>query len=201
MPDATRAPLRTAIPILVAGWALAGFYASLGPGLVHQVFGVDASLGGGFALFLLAGSAGIAVLVLRGLAAQRLMLFGATALAAGMAGVLVALASHSGAAFLVAAVLAGIGFGTGFQGGVRSVVEAATPAQRAGVLSVVFLVSYVAMGLPAVIAGGIAAHTGNLPATGLGLATVVLVLALVALRGLRAPVSSPVSRSIARVLE
>ena len=200
-PAAARGPLRTAVPILVAGWALAGFYASLGPGLVHRVFGVDASLGGGFALFLLAGSAGVAVLVLRDLAAQRLMRFGAAALATGTAGLLLALASHSGGAFLVAAVVAGIGFGTGFQGGVRSVLEASPAAQRAGVLSVVFLVSYVAMGLPALVAGIVVARTGNLPATGLGLASVVLVLALVALRGLRAPVSAALPRALARILE
>jgi MFS family permease len=69
-----------------------------------------------------------------------------------------------------------------------------------GVLAVIFLVSYVAMGLPALVAGLIAARTGNLPATGLGLATLVLLLALLALRGLHVAVA-PAPRSIARVLE
>jgi len=181
-PEAARAPLRMAVPILVAGWALAGFYASLGPKLIHAVFGFDASLGGGFALFLLAGSAGVAVLALQNLQPLRLMQIGAAALATGMAGVLWALTTHQPAGFLVAAILAGIGFGAGFQGGVRSVVATARPAQRAGVLSVVFVVSYIAMGLPAVIAGLIAVRTGNLVATGIGFGTVVLALALLALR-------------------
>jgi hypothetical protein len=197
-PEAARGPLRIAIPILVAGWALAGFYASLGPALLHRVFGVDASLGGGFALFLLAGSAGLAVLVLRDVSAQRLMQIGAAALAIGVAGVLLALSSHSAGVFLVAAVIAGIGFGTGFQGGVRSVIATATAAQRAGVLSVVFVVSYIAMGLPAVFAGLIAVRTGNLPATGLGFGALVLGLALMALRATISPV--PTSAT-SRVLE
>jgi MFS family permease len=115
-----------------------------------------------------------------------------------MAGVLLALSSHSAGVFVVAAVLAGIGFGTGFQGGVRSVMAAATAAQRAGVLSVVFLVSYVAMGLPAVVAGLVAVRTGNLPATGLGFGALVLALALLALRATIAPVPTGAS---SRVLE
>ena len=60
-PRSVRPALRAAVPVLVAGWAMAGFYASLGPALVHHVFGFDASLGGGIALFLLAGSAGVSV--------------------------------------------------------------------------------------------------------------------------------------------
>ena len=181
-PEAARSPLRMAIPILVAGWALAGFYASLGPKLIHSVFGFDASLGGGFALFLLAGSAGIAVLALQNLQPLRLMQIGAGALAVGMAGVLWALTTHQPGSFLLAAIVAGIGFGAGFQGGVRSVVATASAAQRAGVLSVVFVVSYIAMGLPAVIAGLVAVRTGNLVATGIGFGIVVLALALLALR-------------------
>ncbi len=193
MPDSARAALRIAAPILVAGWALAGFYASLGPGLVHRVFGFDASLGGGLALFLLAGSAGVAVLVLRALEPLRLMQIGAAALAVGMAGVLAALAAHSAPGFLACAIVAGIGFGAGFQGGVRSVIATASAAQRAGVLAVVFLVSYVAMGLPAVLAGLVAVRTGNLPATGLGFGAAVLALALLALRATTtAPATSPI---------
>jgi hypothetical protein len=196
-PEAARAPLRMAAPILVAGWALAGFYASLGPGLIHRVFGFDASLGGGFALFLLAGSAGVTVLALKDLQPLRLMRIGAAALATGMAGVLWALSAQQPGSFLLAAILAGIGFGAGFQGGVRSVIATASPAQRAGVLSVVFVVAYVAMGLPAVIAGLVAAATGNLVGTGLGFGAFVLALAMLALRA--TTVSTP--DACPRVLE
>jgi MFS family permease len=182
-PATARDALRMALPMLVAGWALVGFYGSLGPSLLHRVFGLDASLGGGIALFLLAGSGGVAVLVLRALEAPLLLRVGAIALSAGMAGVLWALATHSAAGFALAAVVAGAGFGSGFQGGVRSVLAKAAPSERAGLLSVVFLVSYLAMGLPAVIAGWLVMRTGNLPAIGLGFATVVFGLALLAWRG------------------
>jgi predicted MFS family arabinose efflux permease len=186
-PHESRAALRAATPMLVAGWALAGFYASLGPALMQRVFGLDASLLGGLALFTLAGSAGLAVYVLRAVDAKRLVEIGALALLLGTAVVLAALAGHSASVFFVASALAGVGFGAGFQGGVRTVLASASAAQRAGVLSVVFVISYIAMGLPAVLAGLAVAYTGNLFATAMGLGGVVLVLAALALRAQAAP--------------
>ncbi|NML44376.1 MFS transporter [Ramlibacter sp. G-1-2-2] len=186
LPASARGALRGASPMLVAGWALAGFFASLGPALVHRVFGFDASLGGGLTLFVMAGSAAATVLVLRNAEADRLLRIGAIALAAGSAGVLVSVEAHSVAGFLFFAVLSGIGFGAGFQGGMRSTLAAAAPAERAGLLAVVFLIAYVAMGLPALLAGFAVVQTGNLVATGLAFGGAVLALSLLALR-LRAP--------------
>ena len=46
-------------------WSLAGFYASLGPTLVRDLAGSDAVVLGGLALFVLAGSGALAVVVLQ----------------------------------------------------------------------------------------------------------------------------------------
>ena len=197
VPASVRPALRAAVPVLVAGWAMAGFYASLGPALVHRVFGFDASLGGGIALFLLAGSAGVSVLLLQALAPERMVRLGAQALSIGASIVLWALVQRSLVGFVLGAIVAGVGFGTGFQGGVRTVLANATPAQRAGVLSVLFVVAYVAMGLPAVIAGWTTARTGNLSAVAYGFGAAVLALALLAWR-VAATASSNANR---RVLE
>jgi MFS family permease len=180
VPASVRAALRAAVPVLVAGWAMAGFYASLGPALVNRVFGFDASLGGGMALFLLAGSAGVAVFALQALPPERLVRLGAQSLSIGSSIVLWALVQHSFILFVLGTIVAGVGFGTGFQGGARTVLTNATPAQRAGVLSVLFVVAYVAMGLPAVIAGWATARTGNLSAVAYGFGAAVLALALLA---------------------
>ncbi len=51
LPRATREPLLLALPVLVAVWALAGFYGSLGPMLVHGMLGSNAPLLGGLTLF------------------------------------------------------------------------------------------------------------------------------------------------------
>jgi hypothetical protein len=106
---------------------------------------------------------------------------GAGALAVGMGASLFALAFHAPIAFFLAAIVAGAGFGLGFQGAVRSVMASVGAAERAAVLSVVFIVSYLAMGVPAVAAGFVVARTGRLVETALGLGALVVVLAAVAL--------------------
>lgn len=190
VPSNVRPALQAAVPVLVAGWGMAGFYASLGPALVHRAFGFDASLGGGVALFLLAGSAGLAVLLLQSIEPERMLRIGAQSLATGTAIVLAALEQRSLDVFVIGAMVAGVGFGAGFQGGVRTALASATPVQRAAVLSVLFVVAYVAMGVPAVIAGWTVARTGNLPAVAYGFGAVVLALALFAWRVASRPAAS-----------
>jgi predicted MFS family arabinose efflux permease len=180
-----RAALRIAAPAVLAGWSLAGFAASLGPALVKRELALDPSLGGGLALFALAGSAGAAVLALRRSDEKTLLAFGATALLVGMAGMLLALQAGSPFAYLLASIVAGSGFGASFQGGVRSVLAATSAADRAGALSVLFVLSYLAMGLPAVAAGAIVAATGNLHATAIGFGLGVIGLAAFARMGTR----------------
>ncbi len=84
---------------------------------------------------------------------------------AGIAITLAALSYQSVAVFFLGSAITGLGFGAGFQAAVRSVVPLAAPDERAGVLSVVFIVSYIAMGLPAVIAGALLVEQGNIVLT------------------------------------
>jgi MFS family permease len=142
---------------------------------------------GGLPLFVLAGSGAATVLLLQRRNARQLMLIGAGALLAGIALTLVAVDVRSTASFFVGAVIAGIGFGGAFQGAIRSVVPLAAPHQRAGVLSVVYVVSYLALGLPAVIAGVLLVHEGNLVKTSVQFGVAVMVLAALALAGALRP--------------
>jgi disulfide bond formation protein DsbB len=122
---------------------------------------------------------------LRERAAAALLRVGATALLVGVAIVLAALSLHSLVLFLVGTAIAGVGFGTGFQGAIRSVVAAAAPTERAGVLSILFVLSYLAMGAPAVAAGARYAATGDIASTAQEFGVAILVLAALALTGLR----------------
>jgi hypothetical protein len=63
----------------------------------------------------------------------------------------------------------------------------AAPHQRAGMLSVVYVISYLAMGLPAVIAGFLLVHEGDLLATAVQYGAAVMVLAALALLGVARP--------------
>src|SRR5258706_10065501 len=107
VPVATREPILVAAPVLIAVWALAGFYGSLGPSLVQSSFGLDSSLQGGMALFVLAASAGVAVLLTQRLEGRTLMIYAATALIAGVAGEVAPPSYHCPPAFFLGTALAG----------------------------------------------------------------------------------------------
>jgi MFS family permease len=180
LPAAARGPLLLALPVLVASWALGGFYGSLGPMLVRGILGVGSALLGGLALFVLAASGGLAVLVLQHREPRALMTFGASMLAAGVGVALWSLPHHAIAVFFAGTSIAGIGFGTGFHGAVRSIVPYAAPHERAGVLSIVFVVCYLSMGVPAIAAGALVARHGNILGTAKEFGVVVMTLALAA---------------------
>jgi len=180
LPSAARDPLLLALPVLIAVWALGGLYASLGPTLVRGMLDSNAPLLGGLALFVLAASGGIAVLLLQNLDARNTMTLGAASLLAGVGLVVLALTHSEVALFFLGTAVAGVGFGTGFQGAVRTVVSVAAPHERAGTLSIVFIVSYIALGVPAIIAGATVRH-GNLLATAQVFGAVVMALAAAAL--------------------
>jgi predicted MFS family arabinose efflux permease len=180
LPAAVRGPLLLALPILVASWALAGFYGSLGPMLVRGMLGASSPLLGGLALFVLAASAGLAVLVLQHREPRAMMTFGASLLVAGVGVTVWSLPHHAVAVFFAGTCIAGMGFGTGFQGAVRSIVPFAARHERAGVLSIVFIVSYLSMGVPAILAGALLARHGNVLGTGKGFGEAIIMLALAA---------------------
>lgn len=180
LPSAAREPLLLALPMLIAVWALGGLYNSLGPMLVRGMLGSNTPLLGGLAIFVLAASGGIAVLLLQMLEARKMMALGAASLLAGVGIAGFALTRSEVALFFLGTAVAGVGFGTGFQGAVRTVVSVAAPHERAGTLSIVFLISYIALGLPAIIAGSMARHT-NLLATAQVFGAVVMALAAAAL--------------------
>jgi MFS family permease len=77
VPAELRVSVLLAVPILIATWSLAGLYGSLAPALIRSRFGLDASLFGGTALFVLATSGAAAVLLLQKRQARTMMGFGA----------------------------------------------------------------------------------------------------------------------------
>jgi MFS family permease len=197
LPRAVRAPAFAAVPVLVAVWALAGFYGSLGPALIRRLTGSTSVVLGGLGLFLLAGVAAVATFVLRDIDARKVMIVGIGALVAGVALTLVAISAGSTALFFLGTGIAGFGFGGGFQGGIRTVVPLAEAHDRSGVLSLLFVVSYLGMGGPAVVAGFLVVDGGGLTTTAREYGIFVMVLAVLALGvllrrppGAQAPVRS-----------
>ncbi|MDI5963454.1 MFS transporter [Streptantibioticus silvisoli] len=184
LPRAVRRPMLVAAPVLFAVWALAGLYGSLGPSLARQLTGSSSEVIGGLILFVLAGVAAVSVLILRKAATRTVMLTGILALIAGVTLTLVSIRDSSPTGFFVGTAIAGVGFGSGFQGGIRTVMPLARPHESSGVLSLLFVVSYLGMGVPTVIAGFLVVHAGGLTTTAQEYGVALIVLAAFALLGL-----------------
>jgi predicted MFS family arabinose efflux permease len=197
VPRHVRRAVLTAVPVLFAVWSLAGFYASLGPAIARAVTGSSSFVLGGLALFVLAGVAAASVYVLRHLGPDRVMGLGVAALVVGVGVTLVGVHAGSTAVFFVGTAIAGLGFGSGFQGGMRTVMPLPHAHERAGVLSVLYVVCYLGMGLPAVIAGVLVVHGGGLMDTAYQYGLAVMLLAALALPGmLRRPLVSDLSAEV-----
>lgn len=201
LPAAARAPMLIAAPVLIAAWSLAGLYASLIPALTRTVFGFDPSLASGIAAFAFAGSGAATVLALGPRVPSRVMVYGALALIGGTTAAMVALGMQLAVAFFIATALAGSGFGASFQGAVRTVLPTVKAHERAGVLSVVFVVSYLAMGIPAMAAGFFVSRSGQLLATAQYFGAVVVMLSALALAGTLSGRRAPQGSVIGSVAE
>src|ERR1700728_1019488 len=185
LPRAVRGPVLAAAPVLFAAWALAGLYAALGPSIVQTLTGSANVVLGAASLTVLTVTAVSSVYLLRNVPARTVLVWGIAGLVAGVALTLIALGVGSVALFFVGTAVSGIGFGAGFQGGIRSVVPEAAPHERAGVLSLLFVVSYLGMGVPAVAAGFGATDGLGLLGAARVYGVALIVLAGLALAGLR----------------
>jgi predicted MFS family arabinose efflux permease len=184
VPRALRGPVLTAMPVLFAVWALASLYGALGPALVHALTGSRNVVLGALSLFVLAGAAVVAIVALRLAAARTVMLTGIAALITGVAVTVLAVSLGSAAVFFAGSAIAGVGFGSGFQGGIRTVVPLAAAHERAGLVSLLYVVSYLGLGVPAVLAGFGVVHGGGLIDTARYFGAAVIALAVLALIGL-----------------
>jgi predicted MFS family arabinose efflux permease len=184
LPRTLRGPVLTAVPVLFAVWSLAGLYFALGPSLVHALTGSGDVVLGSLSLFILTLTAVLAIIVLRGAAGRTVMLTGILALIAGVSVTMLALGIASTPLFFVGSAISGVGFGAGFQGSIRIVVPQAAAHERAGVLSLLYIASYLGLGVPAVAAGFLIVHGLGLTDTALYYGGAVILLAGLALPGL-----------------
>jgi MFS family permease len=160
VPRAARPAFVRSAPALFAGWATGGLYLSLGAPLVAQELGGSNHVEQGLVVTTLAGVGAASSFLARRHSSRQITLYGTTALAVGTALTLAALAFGSYWGFIAAAVVAGSGFGTSFLGIMRSITPIVGPDERGELFASVFVVSYLAFGIPAVLAGLAAPHLG-----------------------------------------
>lgn len=183
IPPAIRSDFWRGAPAVIAGWATGGLFLSLGANIVRNELGGEAHVWQGLGVVLLAGVGAATAFVMRTRAARTSVLFGTAALAVGTLLSLIALGLGSLPFYLVAAAVTGMGFGTAFSGVVASLAPRIPATERADTFAVIYLLAYLAFGVPAVIAGALVGVVG-LEAVCIGYGIVVIALAGIAF-GLR----------------
>ncbi|QEI06658.1 MFS transporter [Pigmentiphaga aceris] len=174
------------MPLNASLWMTGGFYMSLGPSLARSVTHIDTPIIGGLLVCALTLSAGLVILILRNRDPRISLSLSSVMMVTGIGTTLIGVALGQALVLFGGTLLAGIGFGSGFLGAMRSIMPLAAPHERAGLLAVFYTLSYLAMSLPAMLAGLAASTIGLTYATyGYGL-TIMVLASSAGIRTLRA---------------
>lgn len=176
VPLAARRAFVGAVPTFTSTWMLGGLMLSVGGSLLGVVFGQTNHAVVGVAIGSFAGSAAAASILLRHRSPTSMARIGTALLLGGTALFVLALVWSSLTTFVLGAVIAGTGFGPAFLGAFRSVSQLAAPRERAALISAIYIVSYLAFSVPALIAGLLIAQAG-LRGTALAYGSVVALVA------------------------
>jgi MFS family permease len=178
VPAAARREFAAAVPVHVAAWMLAGLFMGLAPTIIRNIFTIDSGLINGLSGFVAPATAAVAGVLMARFPARRTTLLGGMATLAGGVVITAGVAGGSLTTMLIGELIAGFGFGASFSGALRIIVPLAEPHQRAGLIAGIYVIAYLAFGVPSIIAGQLAAPYG-LQHTVIGYgATIVVVAAL-----------------------
>jgi MFS family permease len=153
VPAGVRRPFFLAALAVLSSWSIAGLFLSLGPQLSATIFETDNHLVTGLNMFVLAGSGAVAQLAFGRRPAWVGASGGSVALAVGTAILVAAASTDSAALLLIGSVIGGAGFGVAFLGALRALSAAIPADHRASVMSAFYVVAYLSLSIPAVLAG------------------------------------------------
>ncbi|GGU47553.1 MFS transporter [Streptomyces daghestanicus] len=182
LPAHLRADIVPVVPVMIAGWALAGMYLSLGPSVAAQLLGLRDHLIGGVLVTLLAGTGALTVAVLRSRPAAALLAPSAALLALGTLASLAGTAEGLTWLAALGTVVAGLGLGASALATFGTFARVAAPHERSEVFALANVIAYLGNSVPAVLGGVAVTAVGLRTATeGYALAIVVVSLATLVL--------------------
>lgn len=190
VPRGMRRDFAVASFCVTAAWSVGGLYLALGGTLASSLLGVHGHVVAGIVVLAVQGVGGVVqvvwMLIARTVSPRRAATCAMFALGIGTAttaaGAVVAIAPLA----VAGAVLSGAGFGLSFLTGTRIVTLAAPASQLGAVLAAYFIVAYLALSVPALAVGFLAAASGD-SASFVLFASAIIVLCSAALVLLRPP--------------
>lgn len=174
VPPQARTTLLAVSPVNIAVWMLGGFYLSLMPSLLAKTFHSSSLWLSGITVAAVTLTGAVAIFYMRHHKPYHILLTGALSLTVGLLIIITGFNTAQTLFLMIGSVIAGIGFGTGFLGALRSVMPLALPEERAGLMATFYVESYLANSVPAIIAGYLVKHIGLLNTANLYGAVIIL---------------------------
>jgi len=165
-PQRPRVPAEARRPFVVASlgvlssWSIGGLFLALGPQLAASLFESGNHLVAGIPVFVVGACGALAQLACGRTAPWLGACLGSVALAAGLALISLSASTGSSAVLIAGSALGGAGFGVAFLGALRALSAAIPLDSRAAVMSAFYVVAYLAISVPAVLAGALVAPLG-----------------------------------------
>jgi MFS family permease len=151
------------VPVQVAAWMLAGLFLGLVPTIIREIFRIDSGLLNGATAFIEPAAAAIAGFLLGSVTARRTTLIGSLSVIVGAAIIVAGVVFGVFPLLWVGGIIGGIGFGASFTGSLRLLGPLAEAHERAGLFAGIYVVAYLAFGVPSIIVGQLIAPVGLLP--------------------------------------
>ncbi|MFE5110606.1 MFS transporter [Streptomyces sp. NPDC056663] len=176
VPLHARAAFIACAPVVFVVWGLSGFYAALSPALFRELVHGASSWQSALPLFTLTVTGTVMSVALRHVSGRTVTIVGLLMTLAGLGVTVAALALSSVGLYLAASVMAGMGFGPGFQGPTRLMTAGTSDRDRPALMAAVFIVAYLGLGAAAIVPGALTSVGISLTRVAAGLAIVLAVL-------------------------
>jgi MFS family permease len=155
VPRAVRGTFAVTVPAEVGAWMLSALFLGLLPTVLRTVFGLPSPLASGLVAFVALGTGGLTAGLAGRVPAQRMLPVGSVAVVASAALFVAGIAANALPLVWASALVGGIGLGATLSGTIRSLAPAASAAERAGLFAAIYLVAYIAFGVPVIVAGAL----------------------------------------------
>ncbi|MGH3439601.1 MAG: MFS transporter [Sciscionella sp.] len=153
VPASSRKPFALLSLAMICAWSVSGLYLSLVPSLIAHVMHVPSHVVAGLTITVLTGAAALSQLAISRVPARRISATGLTATLAGLVLAYASVDAESVGLFFLGTAVLGIGIGATFLGIIRLLTAIAEPERRSELFAALYVVNYLALSVPAIIAG------------------------------------------------
>jgi hypothetical protein len=193
VPATARRLLPVASCIFVATWALGGFYQAFGPTVSADQLGTTNALIAATVFASLMAPSAIGAPLAGRVTPARAQRLDMVVFCLAVAVIHTSLRLGAVVLFLLASALAGAAQGSTFAGSMRALLAETGPAERAGLLSAVYMISYSGAAIPGLVAGRLS-QTLSLFEIALGYGALAALACMVTLVAARNPLTANVRR-------